>query len=268
MKKLFAFILALIMCLSLCACGKSADLEKALCSGIWVSSNDICKLSDNIEERNISLRFFEDGTCEKTWQFYLDGVPSNDPGSIVEYWKIKNGKVAIYPEIVDSDNDVVYFEFTKEKLVGSTVYCDEIIYTNTPLSNTEKNETQEEATENTPKYDCYEGTKFPDFRDAVDGVYCTPETEEDEWGKIYSYIGSNEAIWDKSKSYESDILKSFEKKTFVHKQSENLSFNYTAWLDGEGNALRIIRSCSSTTYTVEIRIIPESRLDSYIATLD
>lgn len=133
MKKILSLILALVMCLGLCACGKSADLEKTLCSGIWVSSNDIYKLSANMEQRNISLRFYEDGTCEKTFQFYQGGVPANDPVTNVEYWKIKNGKVAIYPEIVDSDNDVVYFEFTKEKLVGSTFYCDEIIYTNTSL---------------------------------------------------------------------------------------------------------------------------------------
>ena len=129
MKKIAAIILALVICLGICACGSGeAEIEKILCEHKWSSTNDIMEM-DSSKLHNLMLYFYEDGTCERTAQYFRNGVPSNDPVITYENWRIEGGKVVIFPNTADLDTDTVYYEYKDGVLIGSTWYCDRIVYT-------------------------------------------------------------------------------------------------------------------------------------------
>ena len=110
MKKATSLILALVLCLSLCACGtpNEENLTEILCTGGWIST-DHALYVDTIdrEVRYTSIRFFSMGTCELVCEDYKNGHLV-DTSVIVKNWKIENGKIAISPDLVDSDSDTIY----------------------------------------------------------------------------------------------------------------------------------------------------------------
>ena len=66
MKKALSLLLALVLCLGLCACGNSeGKIKEALTKGEWYSDRE----SDNGYNRtyNYNIRFYEDGSYKLTY---------------------------------------------------------------------------------------------------------------------------------------------------------------------------------------------------------
>ena len=131
MKKALSLILALVMCLSLCACGTPNDknLAEILCTGGWISTDHALHVDTiNREVRYTSVRFLRHGTCELVCEDYKNDRLV-DTSVIVKNWKIENGKIAISPDLVDSDSDTIYLQYADNTLNGSAWYDDHFTYT-------------------------------------------------------------------------------------------------------------------------------------------
>lgn len=130
MKKAISLILVLVLCLSLCACGtlNEEKLTEILCSGGWTSADHTLYV-DTIdrEVRYTSIRFFSMGTCEIVCEDYKNGHLV-DTSVMVKNWKIEDGKIAVFPDLVDSDSDTIHLQYADNTLNGSAWYDDQFTY--------------------------------------------------------------------------------------------------------------------------------------------
>ena len=142
MKKTLSLILALVLCFGLFACANYDEMKEILCTGEWVSFDNVNdKLGTSYAQTYPAMRFFEDGTCEVDYTWYKDGLQTSLNTSKYN-WKIEDGKVAVYPDIVDSDSDTQYYEYKDGILIGSAWYCDRFTYAHVSTSSN-----QEESSE-------------------------------------------------------------------------------------------------------------------------
>ena len=167
MKKVASLILALVMCLTLCACGSDTknELTETLCSGEWVSSDHIFYL-DTIDRKCVYtiLQFFEDGTCRFICEDYREGTLT-DTSYFIDKWKIEGGKIVIFRGNADSDEDTIYLEYNNETLTGSTWYCNYFSYTHASTQSTIPPETTVPATTEPTKFSA--GLKYEKNEDGT-----------------------------------------------------------------------------------------------------
>ena len=284
MKKALSLILALVMCLSLCACGDTSenDLSDIVCGNTWVSSDHINYI-DTIDRKIVytTLSFFGDGTCKYICEDYREGKLT-DTTNLVRNWKIENGKIAVFPDAVDSDTDTIYYEYSEGKLIGSAWYCDRFTYTQgTPANTTTSN--NEETTETTPQAICYPDTQFPTIESVIEEMNCDPTVIQEDLCVRYRYTHKNLQVNDYyningeyqnfSKSYKNDILSQFKQEEYIHIISDTISYSYAVWFDGAGHALmvegKLIESMwDGNYYNLDICIISEDNVQAYVDTLD
>ena len=148
MKKALSLILAFAMCFSLFACSSRSkkneqdELVSILCDGTWVSYDHTFVLDNiNREVFYTTLRFYDDGSCERTAEDYRDGKLT-ETSTFVEKWKIEDGRIAVFPGTVDSDSDIIYLEYTDGQLIGSAFYDDSFTYTHIPGNTESENATE------------------------------------------------------------------------------------------------------------------------------
>jgi len=109
-------IISLVLCLR--ACSKKSELKEILCSGRWESTNRLYDPGKYVETYYM-IRFHEDGSCEVG----IDRVVPNLFTTTFEKnnysWKIKaDGRIAIIPEINDSEDSITYLTYENGMLVG------------------------------------------------------------------------------------------------------------------------------------------------------
>lgn len=129
MKRIIAFVLVLLLCLSLFACGTPSPekLTELLCDGGWETADHILR-DDSIgrELKFTYARFYSGGTCEFAYENYIDGKQVD--ASIAKYnWKIEETKI-----IVDADIGTIYLEYSNKTLIGDTAQGSQFVYTHMP----------------------------------------------------------------------------------------------------------------------------------------
>ena len=141
MRKIVALLLALLLGLGMTACRYDSEklrqnkekadvvenerLTQALCDKVWVSDNHRTTntVSLGVYTDYPTLTFYENGTCVYTGKTYKGGELYSED-TYKKYWKISNGRVAVFPEVVESASDTVYYEYADGVLLGSAAYCD------------------------------------------------------------------------------------------------------------------------------------------------
>lgn len=277
MKKVISILCVLIICLSLCACagsGTDDKLKEILCSGEWVSEDNIIELGDGYAQAYPTIRFFEDGTLEYELVSYKDGQITSS-GTNTKTWKIKKGKVAVIPEIVDSDTDIEYYEYNDGVLIGSAWYCDRFTYTQKTPANTVPSSNEETIETTPPPAICYPSTQFPTIESVITKMNCEPTKTQEDLCVRYTYTEKFVLVNDMdndfrkfAESYEADVLSQFEKVCYTRPDPHNsmLNLGFDAWLDGTGHALMIehLHAYTGGDYYLCICILAEDDVEAYI----
>ena len=97
MKKALSLILALVLCLSLCACGNNeSKIKDALINGVWAS--DETTDDGTVRTYDYKIVFYSDGTVKKThihhtynWPWKLDPEEETSTGT----WSIDGSNVIL-----------------------------------------------------------------------------------------------------------------------------------------------------------------------------
>ena len=108
MKKYIAFILALVMCLSLCACGNSQEKEitAILTQGYWSSDrNWTNKISDTWVKiySDYTLTFFDDGSYRGEYSVTSIGAfDGTERESYTGTWSIDGTTITLHGTLSDT----------------------------------------------------------------------------------------------------------------------------------------------------------------------
>lgn len=124
MKKILALFFVLVICATLCSCSESLALTDTLCTGEWISENCRHDFSGTSNfHQLISLRFFDDGTCEAVWDAYRDGIFLKEITSKPN-WEVKKNSIIVSP-----GSEQITFTYADGILTGNVPYCSNFTFT-------------------------------------------------------------------------------------------------------------------------------------------